>query len=292
MLKRISGILLSIIMVFSFAVPSFAFEDNCYGFIQQVKLYENPEDENSYLMYIDINSSDYHDKAIDFSENGKFFRITENGERELIKEFNSSDNYLPEWEYALVQLNQFIMSVDKNVIAEGGEYAITLPEQKISHDGITELMPVEVVFSYDDLLGGDPVLLFWQIEVERMQETDLKDFIIIPVGYQGDVMIETFSTLSDRITVTDNTKVYLETEDNVRIYLSDSKGSVFAYAELINIEDKADDFGELIKYSGDKLFSGGINALFKGGEMFCETVAIMFYPLLIVFGIPLSILGF
>lgn len=292
MLKKISVVFLAVIMVFSAVIPSYANDaESEYSFFSSAKLYKNPEDESSYLMLLDINDEYSAEKYIDFSESGKLFRIGSDGERELIKEFGKEDDYFPEWDYGVVHDSAFTLPISKSVIAEGTDYVITLADQMISCNGTTQLLPVEFFFSYNELFNGWPTFLFSEIEIEATERADLKRFILLPIDYTGESFIEEYVFMSDKFfSIRNYTEICAETEGEKAIYLKDIC-KTYDTAKVTVTKDKADNIGELLERSGEKLFDGGISAAKKGGENLLITILTMFSPILLLLSIPLSFVG-
>lgn len=286
MLKKVSALFMAAVMIFSFSIPSFAIE-NSRGFVEEVKFYANPYNENEYFLRVALTEG----KKFDAEKEMTLYRILSDG-KEKIKSYKGDDYGSLEWNQTYDCGRYAFFPVAKGEIKEGETYSLYFTTGCIFSGedgwGRTDTADFEASFTYDEMIGANPCLCFETAEIEATEKIDFSGAVIYPVGFEGELYITS----------------YLDDEEKDFSFSAPEEGDY--YISLRNketdedygtyrvraIHDKADNFGELIDYSSEKLLLGGVDLIFEGGSLLAGSLYAMLLPFLLILAIPLSIIGF
>lgn len=286
MFKKISALFMAAVMIISFSIPSFAIE-NSWGIVEEVKFYANPYNENEYFLRVAL----IEGRKFDAKKEMTLYRVFPDG-KEKIKSYKGDDYGSLAWDQTYECGRYAFLPVAKSEIKESETYSLYFSTGCIFSGedgwGRTDTADFESSFTYDEMIGANPCLCFETAEIEATENVDFSGSVIYPVDFEGELYITSYLDDEEKdfsFSAPEEGDYYINLQNKVT-------DEVYGSYRVRAVHDKADDFGELIDYSSEKLLLGGVDLLFEGGSLLAGSLYAMVLPFLLILAIPLSIIGF
>lgn len=286
MFKRIFVLFMTVVLVFSFSLPAFAIENNL-GIINEIKIYDNPNNENEYFIRVVLIES----RRFDTEKEISLYRIKEDG-KELIKTFQGDGWGSIEWDQTFDRGSYAFLPVEKTELNEGETYSISFPQGAVVEDDVTwnptPTVAFEPTFTYEEMLDAVPCLGFETAEVEATETIDFSPAVIYPPDFDGEVYLSYYENTDERnmlFSVSEECTTYV----NLR---NKETEEIYGTFRVNTYPDEADSFGELLRYTAATFMGGGVDLVFDGGSLLAGSLYAMVLPFLMILAIPLSVLGF
>lgn len=272
-LKKITATVLAVLIaVLAAAVPGFAITEESV----KTDLFLYMDCNGSNFLYMD---SRYYLKSF---MSVCFYSVSDDGTRTLIKELNEEeiealDDYEP-------------VSVPSGAFVKGGNYQMEIinPKESTETDATTGFTGI-YLFTYDDLLGGEPIFEPNFYQMSEGETIDVSQYLYIPAEYSGEL---TYVLEYDDRLLLPEVITYAEFEGTLLTGVRDGWVYVDVYDEngefcdsfgICIINKEPSNIFELATNSAEILSEGLLMAVAQTGSNIFIAIVLVFLPVLIPF---------